>query len=128
MFQYKYSNILHVDSHINGIWNHAANIGDVGTNWFNLKILQRIETGKPSKIIYEILIDDKVVYAIENTQPFIFENVRVEVSGNHFGGDHSSTYPAAKGMYKNFLLKTRKNTGILPKTNFHYLRIWVSDM
>jgi len=54
---------------------------------------------KSDKIIYEILIDDEVMYSTENEQPKVWSNVRAEIANG---------IKASKGVYKNFSLNTVK--------------------
>jgi len=43
VFMHGGQNTLHICNSVNGNWNHCHNTGDVGTDWFNLKIGQREE-------------------------------------------------------------------------------------
>jgi len=43
VFMHGGANTLHICNSVNGNWNHCHNTGDVGTDWFNLKIGQREE-------------------------------------------------------------------------------------
>merc|ERR1711892_932568 len=75
VFMHGGKNTVHVCNSVNDNWNHCWNSEDLGTDWFNLKILQRAEMmiGMPNPFVhkshksntdynYQVLFDDADKY------------------------------------------------------------------
>ena len=71
--------------------------------WVNLKISQR-ESQATNKWIYEVQVDDKLVYSIPNSNPQKWSNVNV-VMGNTYS---NNLYESAQGEYRSFKLSSCK--------------------
>ena len=71
--------------------------------WVNLKISQR-ESQATNEWIYEVQVDDKLVYNISNWKPQEWSNVNV-IMGNTYG---KNEYESAQGEYRSFKLSSCK--------------------
>ena len=71
--------------------------------WVNLKVSQR-ESQATNEWIYEVQVDDKLVYNISNWKPQEWSNVNV-IMGNTYG---KNEYEAAQGEYRSFKLSSCK--------------------
>ena len=97
VYLYKESNMLLVCSALNGDGNVCWTSKEMPINtWFNLKIKQSFLY---AEYVYEIFIDDKLMFERANDQPTTFENVQ-GIIGNSF--EPHWDFQLAAGKYKNF--------------------------
>ena len=97
VYLYKESNMLLVCSALNGDGNVCWTSKEMPINtWFNLKIKQSFLY---AEYVYEIFIDDKLMFEMANDQPTTFENVQ-GIIGNSF--EPHWDFKLAAGKFKNF--------------------------
>ena len=95
------ANTISVCNSINGEWNHCWESDDLPPGWFNLNVKQRPQINVGlfyPRIMYEIYIDGKWQYSIENEQPKVWRNVNAKIA-NAVGN-------ASQGVYRDFTLTT----------------------
>ena len=102
VFQAPNSRKLGIYSYVNNDWSHWFITESLPESWVNVKIRQIRKLGI---IEYSIHVDNKEVYAVNNTTPKVFIDVQAE-----FGRikDHPD-YQIAQGSYRNLQLTSKCN-------------------
>ena len=91
-------NQIHVRSSVNGNHNYLTQVKPLTKNhWHKINVQQqRVQ----NDFIYSIRLDDKTVFSITNTQPMVFQNVKVYVS--------NPWHTAQPGHIRKLLIRTEQ--------------------
>ena len=77
----------------------------MGYDWFNLQLKQREYTD--GSYLFQIIIDNEILYTVENIDPQEFDSVTAEFSSS----ESDDRWPASTGQFRNLQLKADGNPG-----------------